>query len=221
MAVMQGAYGLARARLEEVLAGEAAGDHWLAAHAWRHLGDVAVFEQNLAAATVLYQRSLAQYRELGDRGRAANAVRCLGHVALAQGELATAAAHYEESLTLAEAVGHRPNMALSLAGLAGVTVAAGQADAAARLLGAADALRAASHGQLPAADAAAYARTRAALENALGPETFARLYVEGGAQSETEVVTTEAVRAVLLVGRRPADEAGAGGTSMDQRTNRD
>ena len=71
----------------------------------------------------------------------ATALNRLGTVAHAQGDDGRATALYEESLTLCRELGDKHGLAECLEGLAGVAVAQQHLERAARLLGAAAALR--------------------------------------------------------------------------------
>jgi len=76
-------------------------------------------------------------------------------------------------------LGHKPNIALCLAALAGVAAAQGQPLRAALLFGAADALRATSHGLIPPADQFAYERNLAQAQQGVSAETFAAARAQG------------------------------------------
>jgi predicted ATPase/DNA-binding CsgD family transcriptional regulator len=136
-----------------------------------HLGMVALSQGDPAGARPLLEESLATCRELGDRRTIAKAVYFLGDVASGQGDHAAARTLYEEGLSLSLELGDRWISAISLEGLATMAVGAGQPDAAARLLGAADALRDAIGATRPAYWQALYetnlTETRAALGDAL------------------------------------------------------
>jgi len=178
--VRQGDYAMAQARLQQALKmEELIKDRWIIAHAIRSLGDVAWRTGDHAWASGLYKESLALYRELGDKGRASNALRSLGHIAADQGDYDMAAAYYTQSLVLVYELGHKPNIALCLAALAGVAAAQGQPLRAALLFGAADALRATSHGLIPPADQFAYERNLAQAQQGVSAETFAAARAQG------------------------------------------
>jgi DNA-binding CsgD family transcriptional regulator len=89
----------------------------------------------------LLEESLAICRELGDRRAISKAVQFLGDAASGTGDQAAARTLYEESLSLSVELGDLWMSTLSLEGLARVALATGQPEAAARLLGAADAVR--------------------------------------------------------------------------------
>jgi predicted ATPase/DNA-binding CsgD family transcriptional regulator len=106
-----------------------------------HLGLVTLSEGDPVGATPMLEESLAICRELGDRRAIAKAVQFLGDAASGRDDHAAARNFYEESLSLSVELGDLWLSTLSLEGLARVALATGQPDAAARLLGAADAVR--------------------------------------------------------------------------------
>jgi hypothetical protein len=79
-------------------------------------------------------------------------------------------------------------MAKSLEGLAGVLAAQGQPDRAARLFGAAEALREAITTPLPPTDHVGYERSVAATRAALGKADFAAAWAEGRAMAMQETI---------------------------------
>jgi len=106
-----------------------------------HLGLVALSQGDPMRAQPLLQESLAICQGLGDRRTIAKAVCFLGDAASGRRDHAGARTLYEESLSLSVELGDRWISAISLEGLARVAVGTGQPEAAARLFGAADALR--------------------------------------------------------------------------------
>jgi predicted ATPase/class 3 adenylate cyclase/DNA-binding CsgD family transcriptional regulator len=157
-----------------------------------HLGLVTLSEGDPDGATPPLEESLAICRELGDRRAISKAVQFLGDAASGRGDPAAARTFYEESLNLSVELGDLWMSTLSLEGLARVALATRQPEAAARLLGAADALRE----ETGAPRAAAYfARLyEASLERAraeLGEDRFTRARAAG------RTMTPEEARAVL------------------------
>ena len=129
------------------------GETWLVASVLDNLAEVARCEDDQARAEGLLRRSLALWRELGSTGtQAQGALHQLGHVALDRGRPARADALFRESLSLARAQGNKRHVGEALAGLAGVAAATGQPEQAARLFGAAGAVRQAVGAALSPAD---------------------------------------------------------------------
>jgi hypothetical protein len=85
-------------------------------------------------------------------------------------------------------MGSRSGIAHCLEGWASVAGGAGRPEQAARLFGAAEALRDLTNTPRPPADVADYDRTLAALRAALGEEAFAAAWAAGQAMSLDEAV---------------------------------
>lgn len=96
---------------------------------------------------------------MGELYASAVALHNLGEVAHDLGDADRAAALFGEGLTLGRAMGDKETMASCLEGCAHVAVAQGQPGRATHLLGAADALRAATGVPFPPTDQAGYDRT--------------------------------------------------------------
>ena len=109
-----------------------------------HLGMVALSRGDSESARPLLEESLAISRGLSDRRTIAKATYFLGDAALGGLQHAAARTLYEDSLILSVELGDRWVSAISLEGLARVAVGTARPDAAARLLGAADAIRGAT-----------------------------------------------------------------------------
>jgi non-specific serine/threonine protein kinase len=118
-------------RLLEALLARAPGRSAARALGLRAAGVLAASENDLGAARVLLEESLAILRALGDRAGAVKALNGLGAVASSGGDLDGARAFYEEALALARALGDRRGAAILLNNL-GVTAWARGECAAAR-----------------------------------------------------------------------------------------
>jgi hypothetical protein len=95
---------------------------------------------------------------------------------------------YEESLELGRRMGLKHTILLCLEGLARVAVAQGRMGRAARLCGAAVALREDMGWPLPPAKRAEHDRTVAAAREALGEEAYAAAWARGHELSLEEVI---------------------------------
>jgi hypothetical protein len=104
-------------------------------------------------------------------------------VARAQGDYEGARALYRESLGILRPAGEQRGIARVLEGLAGLAAAEDQAERAARLFGAAEALRAAIGAPLPPGDRVRCHRGLALTRAALGEEAFAAAWAAGRAMS--------------------------------------
>jgi predicted ATPase/DNA-binding CsgD family transcriptional regulator len=174
------------------------------AWALTNLGAVARRQGDHERATALLTESLTRQRDLGDRNGIATALCELGMVAQARGEAGRAEACHLESLALRREIGDKPGIAACLEGLAAVAAGQGQAERAARLLGAAGAMRGSAGLGLPPPDGAGYERLVAAARAGLDEATFAAAWAAGEVLPLMTVVADD-VQAVS-----PGAKAGAG-----------
>lgn len=126
------------------------------AHLLNFLGLAAVDEGDPERAVAHFEESLALNRELGDTRNIAMSSTCLGMTVLWWGDHERAAPPFEEGLRLSQKMGHKIGTAYCLLGLAGVAALRGQPARAARLWGAAEALREAIGLSLSPFDRATY-----------------------------------------------------------------
>jgi DNA-binding CsgD family transcriptional regulator len=103
----------------------------------------------------------------------------LGGVYYCQGDVGLAAPLFAEALEIAWAVPEPRKVAIALLGIVGVAAARGQADAAARLLGAAEAISTTVGAPFAPSDRPVYDRSTAALTAALGAARLAELREAG------------------------------------------
>ncbi|MFF0727250.1 BTAD domain-containing putative transcriptional regulator [Streptomyces sp. NPDC004134] len=116
----------------------------------------------------------------------------LGFVAELAGDAEQARAHHRESLASARPTGDPRALALALEGLAGAESLAGDATAAARLLGRAEALRAAAGAPLPAAERFDTDRITTRLRTALSPADLAAELAKGSTTAWEDLPAAEA-----------------------------
>ena len=136
------------------------------------------------------EKSLTLYREMGDRQRIAQSLCALAKVVAIQGDHTTARALYEESLTIAR-VGHKLNIASGLEGLASMVALQGEPTWAARLWGAADALRDAMGAPMATVEQPAYEQAVAAARLKLGEKVFAAAWAEGRTMSPEQALAAQ------------------------------
>ena len=166
-------------------------DRWMIAYLTTFLAQVALNEGDYERSDARGREALAIYRELGDtRG----IVMChigLGLTELARGNHEGAALLFEETLRLVRSVGEMLAVAYGLLGLAGADAARAQPVRAARLWGAAEALReeisaALSHWDLYGYD---YEGRVSAARNMLGDEgAWEGAWAEGRAMTPDQAV---------------------------------
>lgn len=140
----------------------------------------ALFDLGLAArdrgnnddALALHEQSLAIFRRVGYRWGSAWTLWNLGVLAHRRGDDARARDHFTESLELYRSRDDRRGIAQCLEGLAAILFVAGRLRESARVLSAADALRAGLGAPLTVSDRREYDRTLEGLKAALTPAEF-------------------------------------------------
>jgi predicted ATPase/DNA-binding CsgD family transcriptional regulator len=167
------------------------------------LGKIALSQGEVVKAQSLFEESLAFYRAQGYRSEPAEALAALGQVAAVQQDYATALTRYEEGLLLAREIGNKGKVASCLEGLAGVRAARGELLQAARLWGAAEALREALGAPLPSVYRGAYERSVTAARAQCGEKAFAAAWAEGRAMTLEQILATQ--RAVTMLPPIPAE----------------
>ncbi|BDM71526.1 SARP family transcriptional regulator [Streptomyces nigrescens] len=115
----------------------------------------------------------------------------LGFLAELRGDAATAHRHHLDGFAAARATGDPRAVAMALEGLAGARTLAGHLASAARLLGAADALRAAAGAPQPAAERADVTRSTTAARAGLGARAFDAAYAHGAERTPEELVAED------------------------------
>lgn len=142
-------------------------------------------------ALVIQEEVLALVREQGDKGSIAIALNNLGDLMHEQGDDTQAVDLLVESLILYQKSSMRWGIAYALEGLATVCAAGGRTARAARLFGAATALRASLGMPRPPSEAARYERTLTHVEDALGAASFRAAFAFG--QSSLDEAIREAM----------------------------
>jgi predicted ATPase/class 3 adenylate cyclase len=174
-----GDYVWARTLAEESLAvAEEAGDKRLLAYLLAFGGSIIGEQGDHAVARAYLERSLVISRELGERAHA-KAHHSLARADRALGDLMSARAHLQETLALYRVHGWYRWVPQTLISLAGLEGAEGQFERAARLFGAADALRETLEVHLSVSERGEYERDQSIVHSALGEGPFAAAWAEG------------------------------------------
>jgi predicted ATPase/Tfp pilus assembly protein PilF len=185
----QGDYGEAAVLFEESLAiSRERGQKSIIAGSLAGLGVVARHQGDYEAARSLGEQSLAISKQSADRRGIARALALLGLVTQAQGDSAKARSCHAESLALWRELGEDRYIAECLEGLAEVARAEGCPERAARLVGAARALRDAVGYPHAPANQLDDDRNIATIRAALGEEAFAAAWAAGRAMNLEEAV---------------------------------
>jgi predicted ATPase/DNA-binding XRE family transcriptional regulator len=185
----QGDYEGAIASYEEALAlFRQLDDRTFIAYMLHNLGLIAYFQGHHDRAMALYEESLALVRALEDQNSIAMTLGNLGLVAFVQGDYEQALALQHEALTLGRKLTNKPWLARGIEHFALIAAATNASERAARLFGAAAALREQFNASLPPNDREFNARYIAEATAQLGPERFAAAWAEGQAMSSDEAI---------------------------------
>jgi len=188
----QGDPATVRALLEESLAlSREVGDKEGIATFFSLSGQLALNQGDIATARRLSEKSLVINREIGHREHTAESLFLLARVEARRGDNLAARDLYEQSLAIEKEGNSNSDIALYLEGLAGVVVAQGEPAWAARLYGAAEALRDAKSVPIPPVYRAEYERAVAATRAQLGEQAFAAAWAEGRAMTPEQALTAQ------------------------------
>ena len=206
IAMEQGRYAEATACHEEALALQRAVGHTDGvAGSLHNLGEVALAEGDLERAAAFIEEGLALHRGEQSTWMVGVSLVSLGTVRRQQGDLALAAAHYREGLALTRETNNRWGIALALEGWAGLAGVLGQPARAARLFGAAAALREAVGTPVPPAERPMHERAVEAARSPLGEERFAAAWAAGRSLTLEEAIAE--AEALVPAGSSPTGRA--------------
>ncbi|MFN8661489.1 MAG: LuxR C-terminal-related transcriptional regulator [Thermomicrobiales bacterium] len=194
VAMQQGQFAQATTHLESALAGARSLDDgalgsFCAGLALSYLGAMAYAQRALPLAASHFAAALREQRAVDDRWGMGSSLVRWGYVASDQGDVTQAATLFAEGLALFAELGDRRIIALALDGIAGLAVTREQAALAARLFGAAAALRDASGVPVDPACRAALERDTTAARVTLGEADFADTRAQGALLSLSDAVT--------------------------------
>jgi tetratricopeptide (TPR) repeat protein len=157
--------------------------------ALNRLGDVARAQNNYEEAEVLYNEAFAIYRETGDKDEIASLLHNLGYVAEHRGDLAEALSYFKEALGLQCELDNQAGVAECLAGIAAALTGSSQMERAARLFGAAEAIRENVGAVLWPANEMEMNRCLARLHESLPEERLQAQWAQGRGMSVQQAVT--------------------------------
>lgn len=156
-------------------------DKWGIARSLNGLAGVALHQDDHGRAVTLFEQGLQLYREVGYKQGVAASLNGLADAHQRQRGSRLAEALYREALVLCREVNDRLGLAISLEGLARTTSAQGNHNRAARLLGAAAALRETIGAPLSRSEQNDLERTDAAVRVHLERDAYAAAWAEGQA----------------------------------------
>ncbi|HEU5103349.1 MAG TPA: tetratricopeptide repeat protein, partial [Roseiflexaceae bacterium] len=157
------------------------GDKTWRARSLNYLGLVVYHQGDMHDATAIFDEALALAQAIGSGRELVETLYGLGRVALREGAVERAVTLLSESLILARDQGIRLFVAERLEACGAAAIALGQASHAARLFGAAEALREAIDAPLPPVEHADYERDVAAARSQLDEAAFATAWAAGRA----------------------------------------
>ena len=163
-------------------------DPWGSMIALTKLGELALEQGDYTGAIPFLEASLARSREEGNKEGMSWALHNLGLAAQLQGDGVRAAVFLGEGLVLNWELGHTTRLRQNLEALAGVILAREEPRAAARLLGAAEALGESTPWRITALERTIVAQTREALRSQLDEATMATALREGRSLPPDEAV---------------------------------
>lgn len=183
-AMNQGRFEEVAILLEECLPlARSAGEDWLVAMALNNLAEVARLNGNIAQAEQMFKEGIEILAGTGDRYFTPILLDGLGTMAQYRGDYGEAQAIHVQCLTLAREMDDRRIIALTLEKLAGVAAGQGRGERAARLLGAAEALREEIRVQVEFIDRGDYDRIVAETRACMERETLSDAWAEGRAMN--------------------------------------
>ena len=190
IALARGEYDLSAAHIRESEALFAAlGNSWWVAGVRSDVLGRAVHGQgDSAAATAILESSLAMYRGLDDPLNTAFTLTYLGFIACDRGDFSSAAARFTEGLSLWRQIGTREMQADWLAGVATMAAMRGAPERAARLFGAATALRDTLGHSFMLPERITFERAIASTRAALDETGFAAAWAAGQIQPIDQVL---------------------------------
>jgi predicted ATPase len=194
-ALDQGDYKRSQPLLEESLArARAAADPWGITTSLMNLGLLTGLRGDYARAMELLEESVALGRARGDARNVAYALDNLSTLAVAHGDLARAQIMLEESLSLHRDLGYRTGAVEGVEDMARIAAALDHPGRAARLLGAAAALRTASGEARPPYLQAPIDAVVDSVRAALGTDAFDTAWTEGSALSIEQAIVAALTR---------------------------
>ncbi|MDQ3654840.1 MAG: tetratricopeptide repeat protein [Chloroflexota bacterium] len=191
-----------------------AGDQRGTAGVLTNLGNLVWGRGELDRAAELHDEALVLYRKVGDERGIAWSLSNLGVLNLLRGEPARAFAPLREALGLYVALGDRDGIAESLEGLGGV----GSTPDAARLLGAAEALRQILGRSMSPAERATNALIAGPIRAAIGEDAFAAAWAAGRALTIEDAVATALAMTKDGIQDRGEPGTGPGDSGGNQRS---
>jgi len=189
--ISQRNFAAARPPLERALAlSREIGNRTLEAGALSNLGLLAQRRGEYGAARTLASQALAIYRELVAPAEEVEQLQLLADVSVASGDLSTAARYFAEVLETSRELGYRGSIVTCFDGMVALAVKLGAYVEAARLWGAAGALRGITGSRATPAEVEQHGEYRAQCCAAIGEPAYAAAEAAGRAMSSDAAIDT-------------------------------
>ncbi len=167
------------------------GDKDSTAYSYTLKGQIAYSQGDIDNARSFLEKGVKLYREVGSLHGIAESLSQLARVVVTQGNDSQAYALYEESLAIARELRHPGLIASCLEGLAQVIVRQGKIAWAARLWGAAEALRESASIPRPPIEQAAYEHSVANARRQMGEKAFAAAWFQGRGMTPEQALAAQ------------------------------
>jgi len=153
-----------------------------------NLGDVARHQEQLSTAYSFYQESAAISRELNDQWGLPYAIMGMADIAFEQSDFSTASSLYKECLMMFQNGVDHIGLPFALEAIAALALMKNQPEKAARIFGAADALRKSTHSPLPLPNLPTFQRNLSLLHQRLDPLKFELTRTEGRSMTSEQAI---------------------------------
>ncbi|MBZ0282644.1 MAG: helix-turn-helix domain-containing protein [Anaerolineae bacterium] len=161
---------------------------WETASLWNGLGEVERSQGHYEAALKYYSTALDLSDGMGNLWLSAHILDNIGHTAYSQGRYDMADAHIRRSMEASIALGDERGIAMCLEKLGGIAIARKQLELAARLLGAAEALRETKNTPIEGMDAADYQQFVEQLHQQLAADVLEVVWNEGRSLPLSQII---------------------------------
>jgi tetratricopeptide (TPR) repeat protein len=164
------------------------GDKQVLGMLYNGLGELSRLQEDFDSASDFYLKALGFNRQAGDQVRQTTNLINLGATALSQNDLHTAASYYREGLSISSKMDDMNGSLYCLEGLAGSYWAIEKPQIAAKLFGAAEALRSLNNLFIEPADRPLYEKSVSRVREALTEENYLESVSEGSRMKKEEAV---------------------------------
>jgi predicted ATPase len=162
---------------------------WVYALVWMMIGMMAKYKGDFTLSRESFKKVLPLFREMGDIHRATMIQSEFGHMERYEGNIDQAEQVYRETILVWQKIGHRAAVANQLEFFAFIALAHGQDERAARLLGAAEALREKIKIQMSPFERIEYDKQVSDLRGRMPEKAFSSLWAEGRRMPMEQAVT--------------------------------